>query len=129
MIFIENEYQIKWEKLLRQKFGTFPINLNNTGMLSTDETIGFLREVMSGTDVSADSRITKLEQSLGLPPSSGGAWVREGDFPAFLMLKYEVINIAPENQLSYWKTPEGSVVFSKIATELGDKIIPDLDYN
>jgi hypothetical protein len=129
MILIENDYQIQWEELLRKKFGTFPISINNTGMLSIDQTIGFMEEQISGTDAYAESRITKLEEMLGVPPSGGSATVRKSEFFSFLLIKYKIINIAPENRQTYFGTPEGQMVFSRIASELGDKLIPNLDYN
>lgn len=129
MIYKENDFQIKWENIIRQKFGTFPVNLNNAGNLSIDEAIGFERAVSEGTDPYELFRVNKFEELLGIPPIARGAAVRESDFLFFLIVKYGIINIAPENRQDYWRTPEGSAVFSKIATELGDKMIPDLDYN
>jgi hypothetical protein len=41
---------------------------------------------------------------------------------SYLLLKYGMINIAPENRQQYWSTPEGKEVFGSITGEFHDKI-------
>ena len=118
MIFIDNKYQQNWEKVILDKFKTFPVNGDNTGILSIDEAIGFVEEQRFGIDRYAQFRINKFQQMLGIVPSGGTILVRSHEMMSFLLLKYGVINIAPENRYAYWETPEGRDVLSEITIDL-----------
>lgn len=123
MIYIEDNSQIKWENFLKKIFGVFPFNLANTGNLSIDQAIGFMQKQQYGFDIYADIRMTKGEEFFGIDNTGRSNIVRDSEYMSYLLLKYGMINIAPENRQQYWSTPEGKEVFRSITSELADKML------
>ena len=122
VIYIEDNTQINWENFLKEIFGVFPVNLTNTGNLSIDQAIGFMQKQQYGFDTYADIRMTKGEEFFGIDNTGRGNIIRNSEYMSYLLLKYGMINIAPENRQQYWSTPEGKEVFRSITGELHDKI-------
>jgi len=104
-------------------FGVFPVNLTNTGNLSIDQAIGFMQKQQYGVDTYADMRMTKGEEFFGIDNTGRGNIIRDSEYMSYLLLKYGMINIAPENRQQYWSTPEGKEVFRSITNELADKML------
>lgn len=127
VIYIEDDNQIKWENFVEEIFGVFPVNLSNTGNLSIDQAIGFMQKQQYGFDTYADIRMTKGEEFFGIDNTGRGNIIRDSEYMSYLLLKYGMINIAPENRQQYWSTPEGKEVFRSITSELADKMLVSLE--
>jgi hypothetical protein len=127
VIYIENNSQIKWENFINRMFGVFPVNLTNTGNLSIDQAIGFMQEQQYGFDTYADIRMTKGEEFFGIDNTGRGNIIRDSEYMSYLLLKYGMINIAPENRQQYWSTPEGKEVFRSITSELANRMLVSLE--
>ncbi len=122
MVYIEGDTQTEWENLLKEIFGVFPVNLSNTGHLSIDQAIGFMQKQQYGFDTYADIRMTKCEEFFGIDNTGRGNIIRNSEYMSYLLLKYGIVNIAPENRQQYWSSPEGKEVFRSITSEHHDKI-------
>ena len=80
-----------------------------------------------GFDTYADIRMTKGEEFFGIDNTGRGNIIRDSEYMSYLLLKYGMINIAPENRQQYWSTPEGKEVFRSITSELADKMLVSLE--